>query len=206
MRVRHEPCKPVLVRRIPVSIPTRPERRVQPVCVLDIHDARLNVSIPTRPERRVQPPSRVEQAQPPRFQSPPAPRGGCNAIATATTRAYHRGFNPHPPREAGATRCGAWRCWAARCSIPTRPERRVQLTARSGPRMTKSSFQSPPAPRGGCNIKENKLSVFGCRDVSIPTRPERRVQRRKTCASLGIAHALSPPPAYLIRQGRQQSG
>ncbi len=145
----------------------------------------LLVSIPTRPERRVQPLAIIGRpASFSMFQSPPAPRGGCNARWWSGAVPAGSGFNPHPPREAGATRstsgCPSRRV-PARVSIPTRPERRVQPACNASLAGDMSAFQSPPAPRGGCN------SAAGGRAapeilVSIPTRPERRVQPARTVA------------------------
>jgi len=85
-----------------VSIPTHPEGQVQPA-----HGsggpATAEVSIPTHPEGQVQRVLVEAMRSPPcSFQSPPTPKGRCNQ-RDRRGNVGTGGFNPHPPRRAGAT-------------------------------------------------------------------------------------------------------
>ena len=111
-----------------VSILTRPEGRVQLVQsgeggALGVKE----VSILTRPEGRVQ------------------------RSAPISLTSLMAGFNPHPPRRAGATACSWAGARGGGCFNP-HPPRRAGAT-RSSPRTCQSRalFQSSPAPKGGCN-------------------------------------------------------
>ena len=88
--------------------------------------------------------------------------GGCNHAWARRPKLALRGFNPHPPRRAGATR------------------KAVRVSRGS------ARFQSSPAPKGGCNGHRSHTNHHPL-SVSILTRPEGRVQR-----SPHSQHALSP--------------
>ena len=111
--------------RLPVSILTRPEGRVQRRPSSAEREA-FQVSILTRPEGRVQHFLKNFSDGGYSFQSSPVPKDGCNQKqrkATATSVS----FNPHPSRRTGAT---------------TRTFRRHNQFA---------EFQSSPVPKDGCN-------------------------------------------------------
>ena len=153
----------------------------------------MRVSIPTRLERRVQPDVSVSMHEADGFQSPPASRGGCNSPNESPLRPTPDGFNPHPPREAGAT-----------TNPPTS-------------NVTIVEFQSPPASRGGCNYRGQRPSRCGGQGsfnphppreagataswpsinplliVSIPTRLERRVQPAQSHRHYSGNMFQSPP-------------
>ncbi len=104
-------------------------------------------------------------------------------------------FNPHPPREAGATRRPGDRAhtrWLV--SIPTRPERRVQRRAAHPERSAPCLFQSPPAPRGGCNQtrlqREARAMVF-----QSPPAPRGGCNYRHTAVSPDHILVFQSPPA-----------
>src|SRR5215212_7875179 len=84
------------------------------------------------------------------FQSPPAPKGGCNAISV--TAFVVRPVFQSPPRPEGRVQRALRHNFQLHLlvSIPTRPEGRVQPST-CWPVNSSVSFQSSPAPKGGCN-------------------------------------------------------
>jgi len=105
------------------------------------------------------------------------------------------GFNPHPPRRAGATPCSraSSRPAGAPCFNP-HPPRRAGATG--GEAMDKAyifQFQSSPAPKGGCNTRgwRRPWRRFA---VSILTRPEGRVQHPRVAEALAALRSFNPHP------------
>ena len=132
------------------------------------------VSILTRPEERVQRAVSGDHSRRRKFQSSPAPKSGCNANAAEAASASH-GFNPHPPRRAGATNSPARLVSSRQVSILTRPEERVQRDGiKEADMLRLVSILTRPEERvqlrRACNVIERA-------QVSILTRPEERVQR-----------------------------
>ncbi len=150
----------------------------------------------------------------PKFQSPPASRGGCNATGarwrpvTATSFNPHpplgagatrmdrmrqlnrRGFNPHPPLGAGATQSPHGRPTQCRGFNPHPP-----LGAGATLRLRRQHYRAAacfnPHPPLGAGATFSYGAAFASCRVSIPTRLSGRVQRRKTCAILDIARLVS---------------
>ena len=136
---------------------------------------------------------------PPLFQSSPTPKGGCDVISGRKQSAGSTGFNPHPPRRAGATPKSAGALAPDGVSILTHPEGRVRRGAdcagRAPPDVSilthpegrvrrgdsgtysppSSSFQSSPTPKGGCDPIE-PVDTERRQRVSILTHPEGRVR------------------------------
>ena len=115
------------------------------------------------------------------FQSSPAPRGGCNAMLdTRHALGAMDTFQSSPAPRGGCNRDVSHRQPSevvSRVSILTRPERRMQrhVVRRATGKITcPRSFQSSPAPRGGCNL----------RTLSWDSNP----------CSLGIEFQSSPAP------------
>ena len=82
------------------------------------------------------------------------------------------GFNPRPPRRAGATRLHGGRSGFWRVSILARPEGRA-LPASIDTSSLSGMFQSSPAPKGG-RYRQRGRAVRWNLVVSILARPEGR--------------------------------
>ncbi len=66
--------------------------------------------------------------------------------------APNEGFNPRPRRDAGATAAGiSYRGLTMEFQSPPAPRRGCNLDGVEQPRTLVTWFQSPPAPRRGCN-------------------------------------------------------
>jgi len=202
-----------------VSILTRPEGRVQRRPTWPVR--------PARPGFNPHPPRRAGAtgASPRtrhvvcRFQSSPAPKGGCNKLGTMWCEQSYQSFNPHPPRRAGATG-SEWRRRGAgrQGGFNPHPPRRAGATLGSHlSHLAHGWFQSSPAPKGGCNrmlmgwctwrwmFQSSPAPKGGCnplfaadlpipRIVSILTRPEGRVQLpRSRCPKIRCSEFQSSP-------------
>ena len=112
-----------------------------------------------------------------RFQSSPAPEGGCNRPRPRPSRCCAHRFNPHPPVGAGATPRGPDERPSHRRSFNPHPPVGAGATKVAVVIDTSGSmFQSSPARGGGCNTVRRALKGRA-HDVSILTRPWGRVQR-----------------------------
>jgi len=157
-----------------VSIPTHPEGQVQRAGSGGREPLR-GVSIPTHPEGQVQRKMGTGQDEPTTVSIPTHPEGQVQQIETLRALNIIKGFNPHPPRRAGAT---------------------IQALCKTNGDFM---FQSPPTPKGRCNDGLQRLFRVGW-EVSIPTHPEGQVQH----PTAYLLAALSPVSIPTHPEGQVQ--
>ena len=134
-----------------VSILTGPEGPVQLPVALLIPSHPALVSILTGPEGPVQLDCSVEIRTGTEFQSSPAPKDRCNAVALRPQQ-VGRQFQSSP---APKDRCNGLSLWSGSTStwvsILTGPEGPVQLREEIDATQVGLAFQSSPAPKDRCN-------------------------------------------------------
>ena len=108
------------------------------------------VSIPIRPEGRMQPCSSSPGVGWMTFQSPSDPKAGCNGLARPrpVTRSLFQ--SPSDPKAGCNVALSIIGATTYSVSIPIRPEGRMQPNIQAAQTQTEA-FQSPSDPKAGCN-------------------------------------------------------
>ncbi len=127
-----------------------------------------------------------------RFQSSPAPRGGRYASNRRSIKSI-LGFNPRPPRGAGATDQQIRQMWVATMFQSSPAPRGGRYQRGTGIRRATKRFN--PRPPRGAGATHDGCNVFGSMDiVSILARPEGRALRMTGQAS-GLSSWFQSSPA-----------